>query len=108
MAPYDVSAPQIAPAATPLVDPFGRTVDYLRGGDVVRSHAGALMSFRSYMGPSILPIKRLQIFPLSGRHRQAVQPRRRAADGQQQAGQARAGATPWKRRLLAKRAMAAL
>ena len=30
MAPFDVSAPPVAPAATPLIDPFGRTVDYLR------------------------------------------------------------------------------
>ena len=30
MTPYDDTAPSTAPAQTPLVDPFGRTVDYLR------------------------------------------------------------------------------
>ncbi len=30
MAPYDASAPPALPVTTPLVDPFGRTVDYLR------------------------------------------------------------------------------
>jgi cyclic pyranopterin phosphate synthase len=30
MSPYDVPAPVAAPAKAPLIDPFGRTVDYLR------------------------------------------------------------------------------
>jgi cyclic pyranopterin phosphate synthase len=30
MAPFDVSESKVAPAAMPLIDPFGRTVDYLR------------------------------------------------------------------------------
>ena len=30
MAPFDVSVPVLAPAKAPLLDPFGRTVDYLR------------------------------------------------------------------------------
>ena len=30
MAPFDISEPPIAPAKAPLIDPFGRTVDYLR------------------------------------------------------------------------------
>ena len=30
MTPFDISAPATAPARAPLIDPFGRTVDYLR------------------------------------------------------------------------------
>ena len=30
MTPFDISAPATAPAWAPLIDPFGRTVDYLR------------------------------------------------------------------------------